>query len=355
MINQRQSTKDLNAFLSQIYLDPVTHSNSVEGLFQNARKNNSNFLTFSRNDIQNFLENQKSFRTFQPIDKSQFQSRVVAVEGRFRKFQMHLIDIKKYSYENDGTKYILTIIDVFSKYAFAIPLKSKKATGIASALTKIFSAKNAPLPRILQSDNGKEFIADAVKNVCKKYGIFQFFSYPYSPLEFIERFNQTLKKKIFTWLHTNRHHQMQPYRYIDALPDLLHNYNHSIHSTLRETPAMIQFCNINQSRCRNANRKIYNRLLRANDKNVEIRNPYRVGDSVVVLSYLNPFISNLDRNKIKLNFNKVTTQKWTDDEFQIANIQNDSTNPNILRYTLIDKYNHLVMRKFYHHELQKVV
>jgi hypothetical protein len=164
-----------------------------------------------------------------------------------------------------------------------------------------------------------------------------------------------LKKKIFTWLHTNRHRQMQPYRYITALPDLLNNYNHSTHSTLKETPAMVQFCNINQSRCLNSNCKIYNRLLRADAKNVEIRNPYRVGVSVAILSYLNPFISNLDRNKIKLNFNKVTTQKWTDDEFQISDIQTDSTNPNILRYTLIDKYNHLVMRKFYHHELQRVV
>jgi transposase InsO family protein len=354
MISQGQGAMELNDFFRQIYLNPATHSNSVEGLFQNARKNNFNYLIFSRNDVQKFLENQKSFRTFQPIDKSQFQSKIAAVEGRFRKWQMDLIDMKKYSDEIDGTKYILTIIDVFSKYAFAIPLASKKATGIASALTKIFSVQNTPLPRILQSDNGKEFVADVVKNVCKKYGIFQFFSYPYSPLGFIERFNQTLKKKIFTWLHTNRHHQMQPNRYIDALPALLQNYNHSIHSTLRETPAMIQFCNINTSRCLNANRKIYNRLLRANDKTVEIRNPHRMGDSVVILSHLNPFISNLDRNKIKLNFNKVTTQKWTDDEFQIGNIQNDSTNPNILRHTLIDKYNHVVMRKFYHHELQKV-
>src|SRR4051812_14221757 len=125
MILQKRSTTNLNEFLRQIYLDPVTHSNSVEGLFQNARKNNFNFLVFSRNDVQSFLENQKTFRTFQPIDKTQFQSKVAAVEGRFRKWQMDLIDMKKYSDENDGTKYILTIIDVFSKYAFAIPLTSK--------------------------------------------------------------------------------------------------------------------------------------------------------------------------------------------------------------------------------------
>ena len=173
MMLQRQSPTALNNFLSQIYLNPATHSNSVEGLFQNARRSNYNQLTFSKIDIHRFLESQKSFRTFQPIDKSQFQSKVVAVEGRFRKWQMDLIDIKKYSDENDGTKYILTIIDVFSKYAFTIPLTTKKASGIARALTKIFSTDDIPLPRILQSDNGKEFIAEVVKNVCKKYGIFQ--------------------------------------------------------------------------------------------------------------------------------------------------------------------------------------
>jgi len=154
----------------------------------------------------------------------------MAVRGRWLKWQADLIDLRKLMLQNDGVKYILTIIDVFSKYAICVPLKNKKALSIADQFFEIFSVM---APRILQTDNGKEFLGK-----------------PYSPLSYIERFNQTIKKKIFTWLANQAAQgRRNSGRYIDVLQDLVYNYNHTVHSSLRETPQTVQFCSANDKSC----------------------------------------------------------------------------------------------------------
>ena len=101
-------------------------------------------------------------------------------------------------------------------------------------------------PRFLQTDHGSEFISKATKLACSMFAVHQIFSLPYSPLGYIERFNQTIKKKIFTWLALEREQgRLTRGRYIDALNDLVYNYNHSIHSSIKESPTTIQFCDIN--------------------------------------------------------------------------------------------------------------
>jgi hypothetical protein len=289
------------------------------------------------------------------------------VIGRYEKWQMDLIDMRKYSEHNDDINYLLTIIDVFTKYAHVNPLSNKTSSEVSKALYDLFSLTNPEMrPKILQSDNGSEFIAKDTKRICEHFGIIQIFSYPYSPLGYIERFNGTIKRKIFSWLEFNKegvfydltddrdfamHH---PLRYIDNLQDIVLNYNHSIHSSIREQPFTAHFCDEHDRRCIQIQSNIFNYLKRRNDRNPVILFPYQAGDTVNILSFLNPFISNLEKNKIKQNFKKVSTQKWTSDVFVIIDVQQDESNNSILRYSLKDKFNHPIKRKFYHHELQKV-
>ncbi|PRP73991.1 hypothetical protein PROFUN_16344, partial [Planoprotostelium fungivorum] len=77
-------------------------------------------------------------------------------------FEMDLADMQNSAEYNNDTNYLLTIIDVFSKYALVIPLQNKRGQSISEALEYIFRIKinNKPYkPMILLSDNGKEFIA----------------------------------------------------------------------------------------------------------------------------------------------------------------------------------------------------
>src|SRR5207249_343200 len=53
-------------------------------------------------------------------------------------WQADLCDMRKYADDNNGYKYLLTVIDCFSKYAWAVPLKSKQSHEIINAFTEIF-------------------------------------------------------------------------------------------------------------------------------------------------------------------------------------------------------------------------
>ena len=143
-------------------------------------------------------------------------------------------------------------------------------------------------------------------------------------------------------------------RYIDVLPDIIRDYNHSIHKTLGDSPSTLQFCNPSQLRCQLLNESVYNSLVQKNNKNPVIENPLPVKTRVLILSYLDPFLSNLERNNLQINFKKVSVPKWTTDSFIIVNVEKDPSNENILRYILQDKYGSVLKRKFYHHELQKL-
>ena len=73
--------------------------------------------------------------------------------------------MQKFSKINKGYRYLLTCIDIFSKYAFAIPLKDKKGITIKNALQKIFNKRK---PKFLWTDNGKEFYNNQVNDLLEK-------------------------------------------------------------------------------------------------------------------------------------------------------------------------------------------
>jgi transposase InsO family protein len=79
--------------------------------------------------------------------------------------------MRNMSQKNDGFKYILCVIDVFSKKVWAEPLKNKTSVSVAEALKGIF--KSSGIPQRFRSDRGREFLGPAVKTLLKKYDITQ--------------------------------------------------------------------------------------------------------------------------------------------------------------------------------------
>ncbi|PRP74945.1 hypothetical protein PROFUN_15068 [Planoprotostelium fungivorum] len=212
----------LTEYLLSIWLDPSTTSNSIEGLYRSASRHNVFKLEFTVDDIRNFLSYQSTYKRHLGFNLQYKQQKHTVVPGPLIKWQMDLADMQNSAEYNDGTNYLLTIIDAFSKYALVIPLQNKQGQTIARALDYIFRIKinnKAYKPMILLSDNGKEFIAKEVKQVW-----------------IIERFNKTIKQKIAQYLSVYR-----TQRYIDALELITENYNHSYHHTIRELPVNVHF------------------------------------------------------------------------------------------------------------------
>ena len=87
-------------------------------------------------------------------------------------WQADLVDMHAYSNINRGYRYLLTVIDVFSKYAWAIPVKSKSAEDITNSMKSILGKfEDGRIPKNFQVDQGSESYNGKVKLLMKKYSI----------------------------------------------------------------------------------------------------------------------------------------------------------------------------------------
>ena len=98
-----------------------------------------------------------------------------------------------YLRENKGYKYILCVIDCFTKYVWDRALKTKTTAEVTNVMSKILINQS---PKLLQVDNGKEFYNKVFDALMTKYGIKKYSTYSVIKACIIERFNRTLKEKM---------------------------------------------------------------------------------------------------------------------------------------------------------------
>lgn len=176
-----------------------------------------------------------------------FPRRKVIVKGFNDLFQADLVDLKKLSKENKDVKYLLTVIDCFTKKAWAKPLMSKKGGEVSIAMESILKTLDKP-PKFLCHDAGKEFNNRVFKNLMKKYGITNYNAYSDLKAQTVERFNRTLKEKM--WREFN---VRGSYDYLSFLETLLNDYNNKIHRSTGLPPN-----EVNESNRYDVMKKIYN-------------------------------------------------------------------------------------------------
>jgi len=95
--------------------------------------------------------------------------------------------IHTHTHFNKDYHSILTVIDVLSKYAWAVPLKSKSGSETANAITNIIR-KSSRQPKNLQTDMGKEFYNADVQRLVNKHGINHYSMYSVMKASVVERF-----------------------------------------------------------------------------------------------------------------------------------------------------------------------
>ena len=120
---------------------------------------------------------------------------------------------------NKGNKYLFCAIDLFSKYAWVIPIKDKKGTSVVNAFQKIIS------------DQGSEFYNNSFKDFLKINNIEMYSTYNEGKSVVAERFIRTLKNKIFKHLTA-----ISKNVYFNALDDIVDKYNNTVHRTIKMKP-----------------------------------------------------------------------------------------------------------------------
>ena len=131
---------------------------------------------------------------------------------------------------NKGIKYLLCAIDLFSKYAWVIPIKDKKGTSIVNAFKKILSDSNRK-PNKIWVDQGSEFYNNSFKDFLKTNNIEMYSTYNEGKSVVAERFIRTLKNKIFKHMTA-----ISKNVYFDVLDDIVNKYSNTVHRSIKMKP-----------------------------------------------------------------------------------------------------------------------
>lgn len=228
------STDSLATILHDLYYD-ASHPagyRGVNALLRHARKRRPNTTL---QEVKAWLRTQDPYTLHKPSRKRYSRNRIY-VKGIDDQWQADLVDVRQLSRQNRGFKYLLTCIDIFSKYAWVIPLKDKTGTSLKRAFLDIL--KDGRQPRKLQTDKGSEFFNRQVKNLLIEKDIHLFATHNETKASVVERFNRTLKEKM--WKYFTANHTMA---YLNVLPKLVTSYNSAHHRSIGRSPNSVTLKN----------------------------------------------------------------------------------------------------------------
>ena len=236
-----------------------------------------------------------------------------------------LADFEKYKRINRGYRYILVVLDIFSRYAWARPLKQKTGVEVAHAFQDIFQKSGRRCKRLF-CDQGTEFYNVNVQRVLQENGGIQLYSTHNEPKASIaERFIRTLRGKI-----ESNYILTQSTVWYDILPRLIHEYNTTRHRTIRMTPE-------EASKPENSE-TVYENLMSRGGGGGEssAKMKFVVGDKVRISVH-------------KRMFEKGATANWSEEVFEVSEIL--PTRP--VTYKLRDLAGEDIQGGFYNQQLQK--
>jgi len=307
----------MDTVLNNIYFSLKTGYCNPETLYIAAK---NKLPKLRRSDVIKWLSAQSTYTLHKPARRHYTRNRIL-VTYIDELWQVDLADLSNIQKYNNGYKYLLTCIDCFSKYAWAVPTKNKNSISVTNAMQEIFKSDRKPTK--IQSDRGKEFLNKDFQDLLKNNDIKFYTTNNETKCSIIERFNRTLKEKMyryFTYENT--------YKYMDVLEDLLYNYNNSVHRTIGCAPIDVNEENENE---------ILQKVFRI-DQNKDVKFKFEVGDNVRI-------------NKLKRLFDKGYTANWSEEIFTIS--KRFPRFPPV--YTLKDYSNEEIEGMFYEKELQKVI
>ena len=154
--------------LTRIYRDPADPAGlvGIDRLLRGPQQ--INVPGVNRNVVEQFLKGEQAYTLHRPAIRRYVRNRtyVAGIDGQW---QADLADMQAIDRQNKGARYLLTVIDVFSKFAWVAPVKSKDAAALSAAFQQILVLATPRHPRRLQTDKGKEFFNSTFACVMKRH------------------------------------------------------------------------------------------------------------------------------------------------------------------------------------------
>ena len=269
--------------------------------------------------VRDFLMRQDAYTLHRDV-KRRFQRRKTLALSVNDLWQADLVELSSISRDNDGFRYLLICVDVLSKYARVVMIKTKTASVVTAAFATMLKDCK---PRLLQTDKGTEFLNSTFQQLLKDDDIKHYTTEnDYVKCAVVERWHRTILTKLyryFTFTSTTR--------YVDVIQDLVQSYNDTVHSTIK-----VALTSVNEHNESDIRRRLYSKPI------TKAKAKFKVGDTVRISSARRIFV-------------KGYRDKWSQEVFIVSNIHN--TIP--ITYGLVDYADEDIKGKFYAEELQKVV
>ena len=195
-----------------------------------------------------------------------FKKRKVYSQIKDNIWGVDLADMQSLSRKNKGIKYLLCAIDLYSKYAFVIPLENKKGISGTKGFNKIIKQSNRK-PNKIWVDQGGEFYNNVFKKWLSDNDIIMYSTYNEGKSVVAERFIRTLKSKLYKHMTA-----IGKNVYYDTLDDVVNKYNNTKHSTIKMKPIDVE-----------NNKRVYI------DEHNKKDNRFKVGDRVRISKFKNIF------------------------------------------------------------------
>jgi len=186
-----------------------------------------------------WLKGEETYALHKPIKRKFDRLRYVVSNERVC-FETDLAEMQNVSSQNDGYRYIVCVIDIFSKKAWGEAVKDKKSATVAKALKLIFDRSGFPLK--LRSDRGKEYIGSEVQKMLKENNVKHIVTNNIeTKCAICERFIRTLKEKIYKYFT-----RFGVQKYVHILQQLFTAYNNTEHSAIGRAPNEVNSHNIKE-------------------------------------------------------------------------------------------------------------
>ena len=311
----------MDEYLTQMYYNPKRSGalGGVERLYRDVKKDGK--YAISRAQLKKWLMKQDTYTLHKPARRHYERNRVI-VGAIDELWQMDLADMQTMAAENDGYRYLLVCIDVFSKYLWVIPLKTKTGPALVTAFKKILESGRKP--EKIQTDQGTEFFNKHFKALMKKEEIHLYNTYNETKASVVERVIRTLKTRMWRYFTAKK-----TMRYIEVLQDLVDSYNRSKHRSIQKKPI-----NVTQKN----EREVWHTLYGEREKEGPVKYKFEVGDQVRI-------------SKMKRRFEKGYLPNFSKEIFTVS--QQIPRHPPV--YKLKDYDQEELSGTFYNEELQKVI
>jgi len=238
------------------------------------------------------IETLKSYVLHKPIRKK-FKRREVFVPFMNHQWVGDLIDVQKLAKLNSGVRYILLVIDAFSKKLYYALLRDKSAQSALNGFKRIIR-ESGVVPKYVQTDKGKEFENSQVQSYFKQIDVKWFHTHTKIKASLVERAIRTIMTKLARFFtHTGSK------KYIEVFPKLVASSNDTYHTSIKMSQ--------NQVTEQNQGTVLLN--LYNQKKKVSVAPPkFKAGDSVII-------------SKEKALFTKCYAQNWTTSEFKVRKVK----------------------------------